>query len=475
MVQRIRLDAVDDELDFRTSSIQQPTPQEPFHATPADCLEGDDEEDDPPLGLPTKSPSHAAFINPRDWIDYMPRAYAESMPRPVGLTNPGLWNPRNDEWGRYLTDEKNHATRCRHMLPAHLPPAFQVQEGAYRRAQERVAERLVYSRFFDTAAAERSSNGVDGLLDTPDDDSRSASTWRPRRMPPRSSRAAAAEGAEAAAAATSASRSKSAQNTKNDRATKKRADKNKDKDKIKGKPLPGNHARKTTTPQAEEQNRRWRGAHILLAYVDDFLLFSASMEHLRQRPASLLDALGLQRNPTKGFREPCQFGMHLGVDIDSSASGMLHAPADHCCPAEFCSAATYNGGHRSPVSPTASLCTDSSGYGWGGVLNGMLEAQGFWSLADERQHIIWEELKAVRLVVENFLPHLAGRDVLLHKDNKAMQQSGVAASVVTPRWEGKAWHHALAEMAVEELTVAPHAGLFRPGRRNGRGMIGKPH
>eukprot|EP00873_Tetraselmis_striata_P026178 jgi/Tetstr1/446442/TSEL_033984.t1 len=172
------------------------------------------------------------------------------------------------------------------------------------------------------------------------------------------------------------------------------------------------------------------------------------MEHLRQRPASLLDALGLQRNPTKGFREPCQFGMHLG------------------------SAATYNGGHRSPVSPTASLCTDSSGYGWGGVLNGMLEAQGFRSLADERQHIIWEELKAVRLVVENFLPHLAGRDVLLHKDNKAMQQSGVAASVVTPRWEGKAWHHALAEMAVEELTVAPHAGLFRPGRRNGRDYMG---
>eukprot|EP00873_Tetraselmis_striata_P028600 jgi/Tetstr1/448864/TSEL_036090.t1 len=34
-----------------------------------------------------------------------------------------------------------------------------------------------------------------------------------------------------------------------------------------------------------------------------------------------------QRNPTKGFREPCQFGRHLGVDIDS-ASGMFYAPAD---------------------------------------------------------------------------------------------------------------------------------------------------
>eukprot|EP00873_Tetraselmis_striata_P010599 jgi/Tetstr1/430863/TSEL_002005.t1 len=40
-----------------------------------------------------------------------------------------------------------------------------------------------------------------------------------------------------------------------DRATKERADKNKDyKDKIKGKPQPSNLARKITTPQTEEQN-----------------------------------------------------------------------------------------------------------------------------------------------------------------------------------------------------------------------------
>eukprot|EP00873_Tetraselmis_striata_P025363 jgi/Tetstr1/445627/TSEL_003432.t1 len=47
-------------------------------------------------------------------------------------------------------------------------------------------------------------------------------------------------------------------------------------------------------------------------------------------------------------------------------------------------------------------------------------------------------------------------------------QSGAAATVVASRWEGKAWHRALIEMAVEELTVAPRAGLFRPGRRDGR-------
>eukprot|EP00873_Tetraselmis_striata_P006285 jgi/Tetstr1/426549/TSEL_016847.t1 len=57
-----------------------------------------------------------------------------------------------------------------------------------------------------------------------------------------------------------------------------------------------------------------------------------------------------------------------------------------------------------------------------------------------------------------------------------LQLSGAAATVVAPRWEGKAWHHALTEMEMEdELTVAPRAGLFRPGRWDGRGMIGMPH
>eukprot|EP00873_Tetraselmis_striata_P038228 jgi/Tetstr1/458492/TSEL_044898.t1 len=41
--------------------------------------------------------------------------------------------------------------------------------------------------------------------------------------------------------------------------------------------------------------------------------------------------------------------------------------------------------HR-PVE-TAYMHCDSSGYGWGAVLNGRLEARGFWGAADERQHI----------------------------------------------------------------------------------------
>jgi hypothetical protein len=69
---------------------------------------------------------------------------------------------------------------------------------------------------------------------------------------------------------------------------------------------------------------------------------------------------------------------------------------------------------------TAYLHTDSSSYGWGAVLNEHFESRGFWSKEDEQQHITWKELKAVRKVVESFLPQLAGRNVILHEDNYAV-------------------------------------------------------
>jgi hypothetical protein len=69
---------------------------------------------------------------------------------------------------------------------------------------------------------------------------------------------------------------------------------------------------------------------------------------------------------------------------------------------------------------TAYLHTASSRYGRGAVLNEHIEARGFWSKEDEQQHITWKDLKAVRHVVESFLPQLAGRNVLMHEDNKAV-------------------------------------------------------
>eukprot|EP00873_Tetraselmis_striata_P011443 jgi/Tetstr1/431707/TSEL_021232.t1 len=69
---------------------------------------------------------------------------------------------------------------------------------------------------------------------------------------------------------------------------------------------------------------------------------------------------------------------------------------------------------------TAYVHCDSSGFGWGAVLNGRLEAREFRGAADERRHITLKEMKAVQLAVEPFLPHLAGRRVLLHEDNQAV-------------------------------------------------------
>jgi hypothetical protein len=68
---------------------------------------------------------------------------------------------------------------------------------------------------------------------------------------------------------------------------------------------------------------------------------------------------------------------------------------------------------------TAYLHADSSGYGWGAVLNynPAYKARGFWYDNDRQQHITWKELRAVRLAIDSFLPQLRGRHVLLHEDN----------------------------------------------------------
>jgi hypothetical protein len=54
-----------------------------------------------------------------------------------------------------------------------------------------------------------------------------------------------------------------------------------------------------------------------------------------------------------------------------------------------------------------------------------------------------------------------------------LQQSGVAPTIVVPRWQGKAWHHALTELACHETVLPARAYLLRHGKRHGRGTIGK--
>jgi hypothetical protein len=46
-----------------------------------------------------------------------------------------------------------------------------------------------------------------------------------------------------------------------------------------------------------------------------------------------------------------------------------------------------NGKNIHRLVESAYIHCDSSGYGWGAVLNGRLEAHGFWGIEDEKQHI----------------------------------------------------------------------------------------
>jgi Neuraminidase (sialidase) len=50
----------------------------------------------------------------------------------------------------------------------------------------------------------------------------------------------------------------------------------------------------------------------------------------------------------------------------------------------------------STIKTAYSYC-DNSSYGWGVPLNEQLEARGFWSAADQHQHITRKEMKAVRV------------------------------------------------------------------------------
>jgi hypothetical protein len=71
---------------------------------------------------------------------------------------------------------------------------------------------------------------------------------------------------------------------------------------------------------------------------------------------------------------------------------------------------------------SASLHTDASMAGWGGVINSTLPAHGFWRSTQQRCHITLLELKAVRFSVESFVNELRGRDVLHWCDNQAVVQ-----------------------------------------------------
>eukprot|EP00873_Tetraselmis_striata_P006451 jgi/Tetstr1/426715/TSEL_001652.t1 len=253
---------------------------------------------------------------------------------------------------------------------------------------------------------------------------------------------------------------------------------------------------------------------------------------LRQRLASLLDALGMQRNPSKSFWGLFQFSMHMEVDIDS-ASGMFYSPAGMLD--RFSRQAIRLIGHGTRTArwvplhelqsllrrdlqwwtsvpgqsngkpihrPVETDCLHTDSYGYrADRLSRDLDSD-YWQLdllkfseLESRfgPHSIDPFASALNTLLPRYnvawldptceavdslhLPDMARRQEsnlcnaplsMLPDLVQERQRSGAAATVVATRWEAKAWHHVLTEMAVEELTVAPRPGLFRPGRRDDR-------
>eukprot|EP00873_Tetraselmis_striata_P020834 jgi/Tetstr1/441098/TSEL_029366.t1 len=188
------------------------------------------------------------------------------------------------------------------------------------------------------------------------------------------------------------------------------------------------------------KRERSRGARIL-PYVGNFLLFASSeLEalELRQRVADLRDGLGLQRNPTKGPWQPVQYGQHMGVHL-TRLPVFLSAPEAKLAKLSRQTKQLLPRPTGEPVHwpiETAYTHCESSGYGWGAVLNGHLEARGFWGPgASGNTSPFCKELNPVQLALEFLLPHPAGRRVLLHEDNHAVCSVRAGATSRSPEMD----------------------------------------
>jgi len=100
------------------------------------------------------------------------------------------------------------------------------------------------------------------------------------------------------------------------------------------------------------------------------------------------------------------------VVLNSAALRDLRVYAD--MPAKWTGRAIW----RSPMN--AVLHCDASPKGWGGVLNGVMPAHGFWRIHQRDLHINNLELRAVRYTVERFLQALRGRSVMLWDDSQVV-------------------------------------------------------
>eukprot|EP00873_Tetraselmis_striata_P037033 jgi/Tetstr1/457297/TSEL_043902.t1 len=187
------------------------------------------------------------------------------------------------------------------------------------------------------------------------------------------------------------------------------------------------------------RNTRWRGER-LLPYMDDFLFLADSREaalELRVRLSTLLDRLGLLRNPNKGVWEPTQVGPHLGLIIDLK-----------------------RGEFRAPEEKLIALAKAARS------LLGRAASNKRWLPVDSL-HLpdeLWRREHNYCNPPWGLLDDLADK----------LRQSGAAATVIAPHWPGRRWYQLLQDLATETIVYPPTRDLFFPGRRGTRAGVGLP-
>ncbi|XP_052228265.1 uncharacterized protein LOC127842674 isoform X1 [Dreissena polymorpha] len=110
---------------------------------------------------------------------------------------------------------------------------------------------------------------------------------------------------------------------------------------------------------------------------------------------------------------PARMSLHWEVPCTQSVKSSLHWWLHQ---ANF-----QKGVSLQPIQPQITMTCDASMVGWGGFVNNQV-VQGVWSRNQSTEHINYLELKAVHLSLENFVPILKNKHVLIRSDNSSTVQ-----------------------------------------------------
>ena len=167
-------------------------------------------------------------------------------------------------------------------------------------------------------------------------------------------------------------------------------------------------------------SRGWVPARVLASFCGLAQAAYLAVPPARFFTRSLYDVLETKANWSSSVRIPTASRRSTRSTREGPSAGNSQAWRDLQWWASF--PARWNGAEIWSSPTEATLFTDASNMGWGAKLVSpiSLEARGSWTPEEAANHITWKELRAVRLAVLSFLPHLEGRRVNLQEDNQGV-------------------------------------------------------